>query len=551
MKDYDPITLGILWDRLISIANEIVLTLVRTSFSTIVRESYDLACVLFDAEGRALAQGTYGMPTFSGTAPQTMRCMLERFPSETLRPGDVVITNDTWMGAGHLWDVNIMRPAFRDGKLVGFAFSITHLPDIGGRGYSAINGNIFEEGLQIPVMKLFREGEINEDLMEILRKNVRVNEMVVGDLMANVTATEVGCRKLVEFMDEYRIDDLQPLSDKIIGQSEAAMRHEISLIPDGIYTNELKLEGLEDEPISIACAITIKGERFMVDFAGTGPTVEASMNVPLCYTRAMACYSAKSLLLPKMPNNEGSVTPIEVSAPPGCVLNALPPSATGARHLVGHNVMPLMFGALANALPERVQAEPAFTNIMNFYGARRDGAEFSTLYFSAGGLGALSGMDGNSTTPSPSNMRGIPTEVWETTTNIWIEKRSLRADSGGAGECRGGLGQITVLRNETGHPLTLLGVGRRDQFPARGLHGGKEGKTRAFFINGQKVNPRRRYILKPGDSLELHDAGGGGYGDPAKRAHKLIQQDIDAGFVTVEGALQDYRLKVDSQGRIV
>jgi len=540
MTQYDPITTGILWDRLISITNEITLTLVRTSFSTIVRESWDLASILFDPSGRSLAQGNYGMPTFVGTAPQTMRHMLARYPAETLRPGDVIITNDTWMGTGHLWDVNVMRPAFRKGKLVGFAMTITHLPDIGGRGYSAINGSIYEEGLQIPVMKLFREGQVNEDLMELIRKNVRVSEMVVGDLMANVTATEVGCRKLVEFMDEYAIEDMQPLADRIISQSEAAMRRAIAGIPDGVYRNRLELEGPDDTPISIACAITIAGDRFFADFAGSGPPVAASMNVPLIYTSAMTSYSAKCLLLPKTPNNHGSVTPIEVSAPGDCILNAPPPHAFGARHLVGHNVMPLVFGALAEALPDKVQAEPAYTNIMNFFGRRRDGDEFSTLYFSAGGLGALAGMDGNSATPSPSNMRGIPTEVWEATSNVFVERRALRPDSGGAGEFRGGLGQTTVLRNDTAHPLTLFGVGRRDEFPARGLHGGKPGLKRVFKINGEQINPRRRYVLAPGDRIELADAGGGGYGDPAKRAPARLERDLEEGFVTPEGVRRDY-----------
>lgn len=538
-QTYDAVSLGILWDRLISITNEIVLALVRTSFSSIVRESYDLSCVLFDADGRSLAQGTYSVPVFIGTAPQTIRHMLAKFPPETLEPGDVLLTNDSWLGTGHLWDVNVLRPAFRNGRLVGYAFSISHLPDIGGRGFNARNGEIYEEGLQLPVCKLVRAGTLNEELLDLIRLNVRVESQVIGDLMANLSAVELGCRELVAFMDEYDIDDLRPLSQAIIGQSEAAMRRQIAAIPDGTYRNTIRVEAFE-EPVTLSCAVTIDGDRLHLDFAGTSGPIPASTNVPLCYTRAMACYAVKCLTLPEIPNNEGSVSPIEIDVPRGCILNVERPAATAARAQVGHFVVPLIFGALADALPDRVPADPGMINTLNFRGQQRDGEPFATLFFSAGGFGAQSGLDGAPASPAPSNISVMSTEVWETTTHTRLVRRALRPDSGGAGAFRGGPGQDIVIRNDTGWPLTLFGLGMRTDFPARGLFGGRPGLPRRYRINGETVHPKGHYVLRPGDLLEIEDAGGGGYGDPSRRDPRLLEEDLTLGLVTPDGARRDF-----------
>jgi N-methylhydantoinase B len=544
----DPVSLGILWDRLISITNEIVQTLVRTSFSSIARENYDLSCVLFDGKGRSLAQGTMSVPVFIGTAPQTMRYMLERFPPESLEPGDVILTNDIWMGTGHLWDINVMRPAFRNGRIIGFAMSISHLPDIGGRGFSAINVNMYEEGLQIPITKIMHAGKLNEDLVELIRKNVRVSDQVVGDIMANVASTDVGCTHLLEFMDEYGLVELDELSDLIIGQSERAMRKRIEAIPDGVYRNQIKVEAF-NEPVTLACAITVQGDRMVVDFDGTGPVLDAAINVPLCYTRAVAVYAIKALLLPSIPNNEGSVTPIEVTAPEGCILDALPPAATGARLLVGHFVVPMMFGALEKALPDLVQGDPGMMSVLNFVGKDRQGRDFTTLFFSAGGFGALKGLDGTAATPAPSNMMVMPTETWETMTGFRIVSRSLRADSGGPGEYRGGLGQRIVFANETGHPATIFTMGTRSEFPAQGVCGGGAGALRQYLLNGKEIHPKGRYELAQGDTLELLEAGGGGYGDVAKRDRRGVLADIERGFLTAAAADRDYGYRTVCQPR--
>ena len=390
MSQFDPLDLKILWDRLIAITDESVLSLVRTSFSINVREGYDLSCILFDAHGRILAQGSYSVPSFTGTAPQTMAHMLKRFPADTLVDGDVVVTNDPWLGTGHLFDVNVMRPVFRKGRLVGFTMSVTHLPDIGGMGIASTCTEVYQEGVRIPVCKLAEAGELNALLLELIETNVRVKDQVLGDLMANVTCNQVGGQALTEFMDEYGIDDLEPLSDAINDHAAAAMRREIANIPDGRYSNRILIEGI-DEPIGLSAIVVVEGELVTVDFSGTGPPVLGSINVPMCYTRAMSCYTIKLLTVPTLPNNEGSLRPIRLVAPDDCILNAQPPWPTGGRHSVGHFVVPLLMGALAPALPDRVQADVSMMNIFSVQGTHENGEGISSLFFLAGGLGACPG----------------------------------------------------------------------------------------------------------------------------------------------------------------
>jgi N-methylhydantoinase B len=541
---FDAVSLGILWDRLISITDEIVSTLVRTSFSSIVSESYDLSCVVLDAEGNSMVQGTMSLPIFIASAPITARHMLEKFPPQTLKPGDVILTNDPWLGTGHLYDITVMRPVFRGGRIVAYTVSITHLPDIGGIGFGSSATEVYQEGLRLPIMKLVDGGVVDERLIELIRTNVRVPEQVIGDLMANTACNEVGGRQLVEFMDEYGIDDLTPLSHAIREQSERAMREKIATLKPGSYRNRIDLEGL-DEPIRFATRIDVSRDRVHVDFAGTGPCVRAGINVPFCYARAMAFYAIKTLTLPNIPNNAGMTAPIGVSAPEGCILHAQPPAATGGRHAMGHFVTPLIYGALAKAAPDRIQADSGMMNLVTFQGRHRNGRGVSTIYFAAGGYGALDGVDGAATTPHPSNMAVVPVEVWETITSTTVERKQLRADSGGAGKQRGGLGQEVVLRNDSGHLMTLLGMGNRTQFPARGVFGGKDGALRMHAIDGKAVNAKARLELKPGSRITIREAGAGGYGDPQKRAPEAVLSDVRDGFVTAKAALRDYGVAVD------
>ena len=515
-RAFDAVSLGIMWDRLVSLTDEIVSTLVRSSFSTIVYESYDLTVAVLDAETNTIAQGTFGIPAFIGSAPVTARHMLNRFPPETLKPGDIIVTNDPWMGTGHLYDITMMRPVFRKGRIVAYTVSITHLPDIGGTGFGSSATEIYHEGLRLPILKLYEAGRLNELIVEIIRNNVRVPEQVMGDVMANVSCGEVGGREILAFMDEYGLDDLTALSKAIRGQAEMQMRAKIREIKDGTYRNRIKVEGFAGA-VELAVRIDVKGDSVTADFEGTGGCVNAGVNVPFCYTNAMVLHAIKTLTLPSIPNNQGSAAPITTKAPVGCILNAQPPFPTGGRHAMGHFVTPLIYGALAKAAPDRVQADSGMMNLLTFQGTRADGRPFTTLYFAAGGYGALKELDGWATLPHPSNMAVVPVEVWETLTHTTVLSKRLRPDSGGPGQWRGGLGQEVHLRNDTGHPLVLLGMGNRTDFPAKGLFGGGDGALRMHMVDNTQVHAKGRIEVAPASRIAIIEAGGGGMGDPRKR----------------------------------
>ncbi len=537
--EFDAVSLGIMWDRLVSLTDEIVSTLVRSSFSTIVSESYDLSCVVLDADANTIAQGAFSVPAFIGSAPVTAAHMLKRFPAETLEPGDVIITNDPWLGTGHLFDITMMRPVFRKGKIVAYTISITHLPDIGGTGFGSSATEIFQEGLRLPILKLYEAGKLNDLVVEIIRTNVRVPEQTMGDVMANVACSEVGAREINAFMDEYGLDDLTALSAAIRGQSERQMRAKLAELKDGRYTNKIQVEGF-DGPVDFAVQIDVMGDSIEVDFEGTSGCVRAGVNVPFCYTNAMVLHAIKSLTLPNIPNNQGSVAPIKVTAPVGCILNAQSPFPTGGRHAMGHFVTPLVYGALAESAADEVQADSGMMNLITFQGRRKDGRAFSSLYFASGGYGALKGLDGWSTMPHPSNMAVVPVEIWETMTNTTIVEKRLRPDSGGAGEWRGGLGQEVVLRNDTDEILMMLGMGNRTEFPAQGISGGGEGTLREHQLNNEAVHAKGRIEVAPGEEVRLLEAGGAGYGNPQQRDHDAIAVDVANGLVSAEAAKRDY-----------
>jgi N-methylhydantoinase B len=544
-ESLDSVSVGIMWDRLVSIADEIVSTLVRTSFSTIVSESYDLTVAVLDVRGELMVQGTYSVPVFMGTAPPTLRQMLDKIPAADLRPGDVVMTNDPWVGTGHIYDINVMRPVFKDGEIIAYVISITHLPDVGGVGFGASAEEIYHEGLRLPVCKFFEQGRVNELLLDIIRTNVRAADEVVGDIMANVSATAVGERMLVQFLDEYGLASFDVLSQEIRARSEEAMRTRVKAMVPGTYRNDIQIEGT-DGPITLAVAIDVNADGSVhADFEGTGGTVSRGINVPFCYTQAMVLYTVKCLTVPELANNGGMTAPVTATAPEGCLLNARPPSATGARHMIGHYVTPLVFGALAQAAPDEVMADCGMMNILTIQGQHRDGRAMSTLYFAAGGFGALAGHDGPEVLPGPSNMAVVPVEVWESLTSTTIERKRLLPDSGGAGAARGGLGQEVVIRNDTGHPLTVLCMANRTEFAPQGLAGGHSGRLRTLTSDGHELDPKGRHKLAPGTSITLLEAGGGGYGDPRARAPDAVRHDVAQGFVSAESAKALYGVQVD------
>lgn len=545
MRQLDPVSLGIMWDRLNAVTNEITTALVRTSFSTIVRESYDLSVVLFDAKGRSISQGRLSAPGHSGTAANTVRYIAESFPVGEMRPGDLFITNDPWHGTGHVYDMNFVRPVFRKGRLVGFTFSDTHMPDMGGLGFSANIADKFAEGLHLPAVRLIRDGKVDPSILAIIRSNVRVSEQVIGDIMANVTCNELGERLLLEFMDEYGLEDLTTLGDAIIAKSDAAMREAIGRIPPGVYENRMRIEGL-DGSLTLACRCTVKDGTIAVDFSGSDGIVAGAINVPFCYTRAMAIFALRLLTVPNLPANEGSIGPLSFSAPDNCILNALPPAPTAGRHVVGHYVTPLVMGAFADALPERVQAQSGMVDLINVQGKVVGGREMSNMFFASGGYGAMDGMDGMPTLATPASMKIIPIEVWETLTGITIETKRLIPDSGGAGKYRGGLGQEVIMRNDPGHPLTLSFFGRQTEFVPQGVRGGKAGTAHRYTIQGQAVHPIGRSTLRANERLVVVLPGGGGYGNPKDRDPEAVRRDVRDGFVSPEGARRDYGVEVAS-----
>ena len=527
----DAVDVSVMWDRLVSIADEGAAALVRASFSTLVREGHDLSVLVFDASGRMIAQSTRCIPVFIGTASATLAHMLARHPARTLDPGDVVISNDPTFGTGHMFDMAVMRPLFHRGALAGFAMSITHLPDIGGMGFSVAATEIYHEGLRLPVLKLMRAGRLDGDIVELIRLNVRTPNEVMGDVLANVGCTDVVAREVGRFLDEYGLPDLADLSRAIVGRSASAAARAIGALPDGAYEAEAQVEALA-EARRLRCRIAVEGERLTIDFAGTEGCVRAGINVPLPYTRAMALYAVKCLTTPAVPNNDGATGAVEVRAPEGCILNAVPPAASAGRHAIGHFVVPLVFDALAPVLSDRVCAASGLIDILTFQGRRRDGTPLSATFAAAGGFGAMKGLDGRQTTPGSTNMGTMPVEVFEPATDVTVESRALRPDSGGSGTFRGGPGQTIVLRNDTGHDLTVFPVANRTRFPAAGLFGGAAGARRVHRIDGEPVEAQGRHVLPPGARLTLEQAGGGGYGPPEDRPEDRRRADAEAGFTS-------------------
>ncbi|MEM8551913.1 MAG: hydantoinase B/oxoprolinase family protein [Pseudomonadota bacterium] len=546
----DPVALGIMWDRLVAVADDVLTAIVRTAFSVGVREAWDLACVVFDERGRSIAQARLSMPAFIGTAPLTMRHMLRAIPAETLVPGDVLVTNDPWHGTGHTPDICVARPVFHQGRLVGFVMTITHLPDIGGAGLAISNPDLFHEGLILPVCKLHEAGEPNALIYEIIRRNVRIVDEVFGDIEANVSGTAVGARLVTEFMDEYGLEDLRPLAEAIIQRSRDAIADALSAVEGGTYTNTVDVEAIDDT-VRLSAAVTIRGGTAAIDFAGTGPMVKAAINVPLCYTRAFATFALKCLTTPNIPNNEGTRAPLKVAAPEGSILNAARPSPVGGRHTVGWFIVPLIFGALAQVLPGRVQADSGMASLMLVSGRAPGGRSFVTQYFLAGGLGAMDGKDGQHTVPFPTNNAVVPSEVWERETGLRVLHRRLLADSGGPGAWRGGLGQEVAMRNETGGDVHFSIFGLRTRFAAQGLAGGGDGIPRRFAIDGREIPAKGRVALREGETLTIREAGGGGFGDPAARPLDAIAADIAGGFVTLGQAQSVYGVRQGGDGVLV
>ena len=530
-QPFDAVTLEILWRRIISAVDEAAKALRRTSFSTLVNESNDFACVLTDAVGQSLAQNTESIPSFIGTLPVTVKEFIREIGLANMRPGDVLVTNNPWIATGHLNDITVAKPIFRSGRIVAFAASTAHAPDIGGKVRSVEPREVFEEGLHIPVMKFLDAGKPDQTFLKLLRAAVRTPDQTEGDLWAQVTGLDLLERRLGDLMGEYGLDDLEPFAGEILGRCERAMRAAISALPDGTYRSGFQTDGLE-EPFTYKIAVKVDGERVFVDYAGTSAQVDRAINCTMTYTFAMTAYALKCALLPNLPNNEGIFRCIEVAAPEGSIVNPRFPAAVGGRMATGHYLPFAVFGALAPVLPDRIMAasgSPLWSMIQT--GVRADGRTYANVLFFNGGMGATDSNDGQSTYAWPSNVSNVPVELIERNSPLILHRKELRPGSGGAGRFRGGLGQEIEFEVNSETPIGVIFMAERCRFPAPGMQGGEAGATGEVRIDGVQVDYRNNVVLRKGQRILLSTPGGGGVGAPQERDAAALTNDRRDGYV--------------------
>ena len=545
-KAIDPVTLEVIWNRLLSVANEQQDALIRTAFSTIVRESQDLACGMFDTQGRMIAQSISGTPGHINAMATSMKHFLAAFPPDKLAPGDVLITNDPWMTAGQINDITITTPLFKNGRLVALFANTCHSADIGGRILSAEAREVFEEGLRLPIMKLFERGEPNQVLMQIVRVNVRQPDEVIGDFYAQTASNDAGGRALLEMMEEFGLDSIDSVAEEIISRSEAAVRGEIAKLPGGEWSNETWSDGFE-EPIVIRCVVRVAGDEIFIDFTGSSPQSTRGINVVLNYTHAYASFAIKAAICPDVPHNEGSFRPVHVSAPPGSILNALDPAPVASRQVIGHFIPSAIFAALSGALPGRLMAPGADPIWLSVW--RGQNPPFTLTLFQVGGTGARPSKDGLSAVGFPSGVAGVPAEVIESLSPVVLNRRELRPDSGGAGMWRGGLGQLTELTRRGEGKWSVSSIADRTKYPAPGLLGGQAGAAGEVTLgDGTRLHAKALADLKTGDVVHVNLPGGGGYGDPLQRDAQRVVWDVIEGYITPEEAEKKYGVVVRYTG---
>jgi N-methylhydantoinase B len=545
-KAMHKLTTQLVWNRLLAIVEEQAQTLMRTAFSTVVREAGDLSAGVFDPGGRMLAQAVTGTPGHVNAMAASVGKFLGRFPLERLKPGDVLLTNDPWDGTGHLNDFTVVTPVFHRGRCVALFASTSHIADVGGRGFGPDANDLFEEGLQIPMSYLFREGHRDETLMAIIAANVRDPVVAEGDLYSLAGCNDSGARQLLEMLDDFGLGGLEDPARDIIEASRRAMREEIARLPKGEYHNRMRIDGY-DRPVNLVCRVTIGAQTIAVDFTGTSQESPFGINVPLPYTEAYASFGVRCVIGNEIPNNAGSLAAVRVTAPVGCILNARPPRAVSARHAIGQMLPDVILGCLDQVLPDRVPAEgasciwnPVFRSALAS-GDRAGHAGFVTNPIYNGGTGARPGKDGLSTTAFPSGVRTTPTEVNEVTTPLVIWRREYRADSAGAGEHRGGFGQIVEVGHRHGEPFVVSKMFDRVQHPARGRQGGGAGAPgRVYVRNGSdapvELRGKGRDEIPAGATLVMETPGGGGMGDVARRDPAQVRADLEAGLITEQAA---------------
>ncbi|WP_439630424.1 hydantoinase B/oxoprolinase family protein [Shinella sp.] len=535
------IHMQVMWNRLISVVEEQAQTLIRTAFSTSVREAGDLSAGVFDLEGRMLAQAVTGTPGHVNAMAESVAHFIRDIGPENIFEGDVYITNDPWKGTGHLHDITVVTPSFHHGKLVGYFASTAHVVDIGGRGFGPDAREVYEEGLFIPIMKFFERGELNRTLIHIVRNNVRESDKVVGDFHALAACNETGHRRLIDMLTEFNLEDLSMIGGFILKHSREATLERLKNLPHGSWSYSLDLDGY-DEPVHLAAKLTIGPEGVLVDFDGTSGISKLGINVPLVYAKAYACYGIKCVVAPEIPNNAASLAPFDVAAPEGCILNAKRPAPVAVRHVLGHFVPDLVLGALHQALPGQVPAEGA-SALWNLHMSVRPlsdqiggkGAEI--LMFNSGGSGARASLDGLNATAFPSGVHTMPIEATENVGPVIVWRKELREGSGGAGAQRGGLGQMIEIEAAEGFSFRFSAMFDRLNHPARGRDGGLDGAPGGVALDdGTALKGKGLQFVPEGRRLVLSLPGGGGYGDPSARPAEAVAHDVRHGYITEEQA---------------
>lgn len=549
----------IIWDRLLAVVEEQAQTLIRTAFSTSTREAGDLSAGFFDQGGRMVAQAVTGTPGHVNAMAASVQFFMQRFPLHSMQVGDVYITNDPWQGTGHLHDFTVVTPAFVNGKVVGSFACTSHVVDVGGIGFSADGREVFEEGLNIPIMRLFDRGEANEILLSIVRANVREPVQVIGDLYSLAACNEIGVRRLGETMTEFGLEDMESMANHIIESSRASMLKAVRALPCGEFRHAMRVDGHERE-IDLVAKMTISDSGIDVDFDGTSAVSELGINVPLTYTQAYASFGVRCVVGSDVPNNAGSLEPVRVTAPPGSILNAPRPCGVSARHVTGQMLPDVMLGCLHQAVPGQVPAEGASSlwNPLLMNGplgstpdANTEATRFTVNIFHSGGTGARPGQDGLSATAFPSGVKNTPVEITETIAPLLIRRKEYRCDSGGNGTARGGLGQIMEIQHAQGAAFTVSAMFDRVLNPARGRDlGGSAAAGIVRLGSGGMLRGKGRQAIPAQDSLYLEMPGGGGLGAAHLRDAEQVAADVRNGFVSRQAAEDEYRVICDKHGRL-
>lgn len=544
----------IMWNRLIAVVEEQATTLVRTAFSTSVREAGDLSAGLFDRQARMIAQAVTGTPGHVNAMAESVAHFVREIGVQNILEGDVYVTNDPWMGTGHLHDITMVTPVFRQGVHIGFFACTAHVVDVGGRGFGPDANEVYEEGLLLPISKFADRGVVNDFMLKLVRANVRTPDQTVGDMFSLAACNDAGNRRLQAMLDEFDLADIDGLSDYIIEASRKATRAAIAAVPDGRFSNTMQVDGY-DAPVRMQVCLDISDDRLVADFDGTSGMSAFGVNVPVVYTRAYACYALKCAIAPDVPNNTGSLDPFEITAPEGCILAARRPAPVSVRHVIGHLVPDVVLGALHQAMPETVPAEGA-SALWNIQISARPSDPQSNLpgseilMFNSGGTGARPRLDGLSATAFPSGVSTMSVEATEHVGPIVVWRKDLREGSGGAGALRGGLGQVIEIEARAGYDFYFNAMFDRVENPARGRDGGQQGAAgRVELTDGTKLRSKGRQRVKNGARLRLSLPGGGGYGPAKDRDRSRVAEDLRAGLITPEEARNDYDFEGESHDR--